>query len=174
MLFFLLSDKETLLSLTVKEDTLYLLTKWKYNYTWYNKLYALDSKSEVTTLITEGLSNLRGSPIINHNGDIYLFNFGYSLNRRVKIFGYDKKGTPLGNKPLWSESLIGMLYSLAVNINNNLYGVFDGTVLKSFNQEGEERWSKYLLPFPRKNTVSIDKEGAIYFGKERFLYKIIQ
>ena len=138
-----------------------------------NYLYALDPNNPMDELWKAGpLGTLQEpSPVVNYNGDVFLFGFSDPVFRIATIFGYNNKGGALSGWPI-SISSGGMLKSMVVDANNNLYGLFDGMFLRSFDINGKARRIIGNLNLRRNQHLSIDKNGNVYLGGDRYLYRI--
>ncbi len=160
----------------IGENTIYVSVKGE-SETMSGKrdsLYALnidDPENELWKV--EALSGLKGLPVINYNGDIFIFSFSDPVHRNTIIFGYDNQGEPLDG---WSLPIPfgGILESMVVDTNNNLYGSFGDRTLRSFDIDGNERWRIADLELRRNHHLSIDRNGNLYLGGNRYLYKTVQ
>ncbi len=156
-------------------DTIYLFVKGESETTSgkHDYLYALNSKDpENGKWKTEALSNLRGLPVLNHNGDVFVFNFSDPVNKSVTIFGYDDQGNEIDGWPI-TINVAGRLYSLIIGRDNSLYGIFGGNILRSFDYGGNKKWQiDDIQPDRRNNNLSMDKNGNLYLGGSKVLYTI--
>ena len=136
-------------------------------------LYALDSNNPMDEFWKTGdLGPLqKPSPVVNYNGDVFVFGFSNPVFRIATIFGYNDRGELLNGWPI-SISSGGMLESMVVDANNNLYGLFDSMFLRSFDINGKKRTIIGNLNLRRNQYLSIDKDGNLYLGGDRYLYRI--
>ncbi len=137
-----------------------------------DSLYALDIEDPENELWrVEYLSGIQGLPVMNYNGDIFIFSFSDSVHKNTTIFGYNAQGEPLDGWQL-SIPLGGMLESMVVDANNNLYGSFGDGTLRSFDADGNERWRIVDLELRRNHHLSMGHNGNLYLGGNRHLYRM--
>lgn len=167
-------DRTTLSGPVIGDEAIYLFVKGE-SETMSGKrdyLYALNPDDPENELWkTDGLSGLRGLPAVNYNGDVFIFSFSDPVHKNTTIFGYDNQGDPLDGWPV-SIPLGGMLESMVIDADNNLQGLLGDGSLRSFDVNGNERWRIDGLSPRRNRYLSIDKDGSLYLGGNRYLYTV--
>lgn len=59
---------------------------------------------------------------------------------------------------------------LIIDSEENIYGIFGGSLLRAFNKNGEMRWQYSLYPAYRIKSLSFDGNGNIYIGGHEKMY----